>query len=128
MKAKRLFGVFVLFFMLAACGPREVLKIGTPFKDDGQEGVEYEVEVKDAELIEELRVLLDGVNVEATSPGEDFTADMTFKVDRPEEHTGVDVTFVWFQEDGSSVIHHPYGSYYVLDKEKTERMREITQQ
>lgn len=52
------FFFLALTFLLLGCSPDEVSRVGTPFNENGSEGVIFDKDITDSESIESLREVI----------------------------------------------------------------------
>ena len=72
----------VIFF---GCSSSEVIRVGTPFNENGTEGVKFDKEIKDSKSIEALREIIRNVR-EIEKPEDLNTESETFiLLDRPKD-------------------------------------------
>lgn len=123
-----------IMILLAGCGKKEVLMVGTPFQDEeGQEAVNFEKEITDAKRIEAVRELVR--KSEEIEESDGFTTEevLFFSLDRPKEGVSEIRRYLYIEKDGSSVLkakgqegsdgfpdHH-----YALNEEQTTALLKL---
>lgn len=115
--------------MGVGCTKEEVIRVGTPFDDKRGEGVDFNSEITDSEAIRTLREL--SKEAEDIEEPKDLkkVADTFFSLDRPKEFTTEILRYVWYQEDGSSILYSgSYDIYFILTKEQTNELKRILDQ
>lgn len=119
-----------LSVILAGCAAdEEVLRVGTPFQDGETTGVEFHTDITDAELVTDLRNVIKQEQ-EAEKPSDlEMKADTFFTLDLPEQGIAEIRRYVWYLDDGSSLLTHeaPLDStdFYLLAAEQTEELKRI---
>ncbi len=115
--------------MVVGCAKKEVLRVGTPFNDDGSEGVKFHRDITDSASIEALRELIKnaGDMEEPKSLGE--VADTFFSLDRPKEGIAETQRYVWYQVDASSILYSEGSdTYSTLTAKQTKELKKILEQ
>ncbi|MGM0898077.1 MAG: hypothetical protein ACQEV0_09260 [Bacillota bacterium] len=119
--------------LLIGCAEDEVVRVGTPFNNEGTTGADFHSSFKDPETISELRTLIE--KEEKIGRPNDLIAapDLVFTLDRPEENVSEIWRYVWYQEDGSSVLSNRESAvsveedqeFYVMNEEQTTELKSI---
>ncbi|WP_138420847.1 hypothetical protein [Aquibacillus sediminis] len=110
--------------MLIGCSADKVIKVGSPFNDEGTEGVKFDNEITDKEAITKLRTIIDnseGIN----KPNIENEAEAFFQLDRLDESVSEIRRYIWFQDDGSAVLFDGGSNYSSLTKEQTLELKSI---
>lgn len=95
-----IFSFLIVIGMPTGCSGEERIRIGSPFYENGSEGVKFHSEVTDADSIANLKKII-------------------------EEARG----YIWYEEDGSSILSDARGSrYFALTKKQTNELRSILQE
>jgi hypothetical protein len=110
--------------MLSGCTESDVIRVGTPFSDEGREGVVFDHEITEEEALDRLRTVIEKEESidEASVTGD---ADVYFQLERPEEGISEIARYVWFQEDGSAVLSGLMDEYSTLTEEQTLELKRI---
>ncbi|MCM3745180.1 hypothetical protein M3193_13655 [Sporosarcina luteola] len=105
----------------------EVIRVGTPV--NGIEGIKINKEIKDSESIEALRAII-RKRTEIEEPKDlDSEPDTFFSLDRPKEGIAELWLYVYYQDDGSSILSNDgVNGYFALSKEQTNELRSILEQ
>ncbi|WP_172371960.1 hypothetical protein [Sporosarcina jiandibaonis] len=100
--------------------------MGTPFNENGTEGINIDKEIKDSKSIEALRAIIRKAR-EIEEPIElDSEPETFFSLDRPKEGISELWLYVLYQDDGSSILYNEgSNSYFALSKEQTNELRSI---
>lgn len=124
----------ILFVTLTGCAPdEEVLRVGTPFQEDETNGVEFHTDITDSESVTDLREIINQEK-ETEKPADlEMKADAFFTLDLPQEGIAEIRRYVWYLEDGSSLLTHedPTDSpeddrdFYMLTAEQTQELKRI---
>lgn len=124
----------MLFLILTGCSSdEEVLRVGTPFQEGETNGVEFHTDITDSELVMDLRDVI-SLEKEAEKPADlEMKADTFFTLDLPQEGIAEIRRYVWYLEDGSTLLTHedPTDSaeddrgFYLLAGEQTEELKRI---
>lgn len=120
-------------FIIIGCSEEEMVRVGTPFEDDGTTGAEYHTDYTDSETIAELRKLIE--MEEKTEPPEELSAvaDLVIIFDKPKENVSELRRYVWYLEDGNSVLSNrespmtegSNSEFYTLNEEQTIELKGI---
>lgn len=110
-----------------------MLRVGTPFQEDETTGVEFHAEIKDSELLADLRDVI-SLEKEVEKPADLANkADIFFTLDLPQEGIAEIRRYVWYLEDGSALTTHEDHSdstednreFYMLDAKQTQELERI---
>ena len=72
-------------YVIIGCSAEEVIRVGTPFNHNGNEGVEFHNEITDSESITHLRTIIDKVK-EIEEPNDiNKEPEIFFSLDRPKD-------------------------------------------
>ncbi|WP_138420857.1 hypothetical protein [Aquibacillus sediminis] len=110
--------------MLLGCSADEVIKVGSPFNDEGTEGVKFNNEITDEEAITKLRTIIDN-SKGIDKPSIENEAEAFFQLDRPDESVSEIRRYIWFQDNGSAVLFDGGSNYSILTKEQTLELKSI---
>ena len=123
-----------LSVVLTGCGSdEEVLRVGTPFQEGETNGVEFHTDITDSELVTDLRDVI-SLEKETEKPADlAMKADTFFTLDIPKEGIAEIRRYVWYLEDGSTLLTHedPTDSaeddrdFYMLAAEQTQELKRI---
>lgn len=128
---KKFLGVvffLVLTVLLLGCSPDEVIRVGTPFNENGSEGVLFDKDITDSESIESLRAIIKKVKDIEEPKALNNEPNTFFTLDRPNEGVSEIRLYVFYQEDGSSILYNESSGYYALTKEYTDELKGILEQ
>ena len=110
-----------------------MVRVGIPFEDDGTTGAEYHTDYTDSETIAELRKLIE--MEEKTDPPEKLfaVADLVIIFDKPKENVSELRRYVWYLEDGNSVLSNrespmtegSNSEFYTLNEEQTNELKRL---
>ena len=129
---KGLIAIAVLAITLAGCSSNdEVIRIGTPFQEDETSGVKFHADITASESITDLRDIMN-TEKEVEQP-EDLSslADTFFTLDIPEEGVSEISRYVWYQEDGSTILSNDDlagnedQNFFILTADQTEELKHI---
>lgn len=134
---KHFWVVVVLSFsvILAGCARGEVLRIGTPFNDEGGEGINFYNEITDSEAIETLRESVKNAD-EIDQPIElRQESDVFISLDKTKKGISEIQRYIYYQEDGSSIlsVDGVSGSdefpdrYFTLNEKQTDELKNVLQ-
>lgn len=119
--------IIFLAVLAGGCGSNEIIRVGTPFQNDGTTGVEFHTDITDSEAMTDLRTVIE--MEEETEKPENLTRepDTFFKLDRPEEGVSEIRRYVWYLEDGSSVLSSDESGqeFFTLTEEQTTDLKSI---
>ena len=102
-----------------------MINVGTPYNYKGTDGVKFESEITNSEVISKLRTIINGSeNIEKTNNIE-YVADVFFSLDRPKEGISEIRRYIWYQSDGSAILSDDMSNYYTLNKEQTKELKRI---
>ena len=119
----------IMLTMLSGCSANEVIRVGTPFNENGDEGIEFNKEITDSDSIEALRGIID--KVEEIEEPHDLNKEHEtfFSLDRPKEGIAEMWLYVFYQDDGSSILYNDGADvYFALSKKETTKLRSIIDQ
>ncbi|MFF2449622.1 hypothetical protein ACFVSW_21500 [Neobacillus sp. NPDC058068] len=114
----------VMSMMLLGCSADEVIRVGTPYNYKGTDGVKFDTEITNSEAISKLRTIINHSKEIEKPDGIENLADVYFSLDRPKEGIGEIVRYMWYQDDGSSILSSG-DYYYTLTKEQTGELKGI---
>lgn len=124
----------MLSLTLTGCtADKEVLRVGTPFQEGETNGVEFHTDMTDAELVTDLRDVI-SLEMEAEKPDDlEMKADAFFTLDLPQEGVSEIRRYVWYLDDGSSLLTHEDPmerteddrDFYMLAAEQTQELKRI---
>lgn len=118
-----------MLVIFSGCSASEVIRVGTPFKEIGTGGIKFDKEIKDSESIEALRALIKEVSEIEEPKDLDSGPDTFFSLDRPKEGIAELWLYIFYQDDGSSILYNDGANiYFALSKEKTNELRSILEQ
>lgn len=131
---KWLIGTAILALTLAGCSSDgEVIRVGTPYQEDETSGIKFHTDITDAELITDLRDIIN-TEKEMEQPA-DLTglADSFFTLDIPEEGVSLIQRYIWYREDGSTILSNDSlagdknggQDFFVLTADQTEELKRI---
>lgn len=107
--------------MLFGCSADELIRVGTPVEG----GIEFDFEITDSEIISQVRTLIKEEWREIEKPeGLSDIAEAFFSLDRPKEGVAEIWRYVWYEEDGTSVLFDEF-QYYSLTKSQTEELKQL---
>ena len=114
--------VLLLSIFVAGCSSNEVIKVGEPFYEENREGVTIQHEITDEATVNELRELMG----EAEGAGAvNAEADSYFQIDRPDDHVTDIRRYLWFQEDGSTILYDGHNDYFKLNNDNTLELKRL---
>lgn len=115
--------------MIVGCTKEEVLRVGTPFNDNGDEGVKFHSDITDSASIAAVREIIKDENDMEEPKDLGKVADIFFSLDRPKESTSEIRRYVWYRDDASSILYSEGSSNYsALTKEQTNELKRILEQ
>lgn len=129
--------VVILSFsvILAGCATGEVLRIGTPFTDEGGEGVNFYNEITDSKAIGSLRDIVKNAD-EIDRPKElKKESDVFISLDETQKGITEIQRYIYYQEDGSSILFADGVSgsdgfpdrYFILNEKQTTELKNVLQ-
>lgn len=133
-RLKWLIATAIFATTLAGCSSaEEVIRVGAPFQEDETSGVKFHTDIMNEDSISDLRGI---INTEKeTEKPEDLTglADTFFTLDVPEEGVSEIWRYVWYQEDGSTILsddslsgdENEDRNFYILAADQTEELKRI---
>ncbi|PIC56460.1 hypothetical protein CSV80_14525 [Sporosarcina sp. P12(2017)] len=113
----------------------EVLRIGTPFTDEGGEGVNFHNEITDSESIGAIREIVKNAD-EIDRPKElKKESDVFISLDETQKGISEIQRYIYYQEDGSSILlaDGVSGSdgfpsrYFILNEKQTNELKNVLQ-
>ncbi|MCE7793821.1 hypothetical protein K8O68_15600 [Salipaludibacillus sp. CUR1] len=110
--------------MLLGCSADEVIRVGNPFSNEGNEGVTFNNEITDEEAINKLRTLIQN-SQNTDKPNMENEADAFFQLDRPNKNVSEVRRYIWFQDDGGAVLFDGGSNYSTLTKAQTLELKDI---
>ncbi|HSJ39088.1 MAG TPA: hypothetical protein VK945_12850 [Planococcus sp. (in: firmicutes)] len=119
--------------LIGCASDEEVLRVGTPFQEGETNGVEFHTDITDSELVTDLRDVI-SLEKETEKPADlAMKADTFFTLDIPKEGIAEIRRYVWYLEDGSTLLTHedPTDSaeddrdFYMLAAEQTQELKRI---
>jgi hypothetical protein len=115
--------------MFSSCSESELIRVGTPSFNEKGKSISFDKEIKDSESIEALRAII-RKRTEIEEPKDlDSEPDSFFSLDRPKEGISELWLYVYYQDDGSSVLYNDgVNGYFALSKEQTNELRSILEQ
>ncbi|WOV87896.1 hypothetical protein QWT69_01895 [Sporosarcina oncorhynchi] len=117
---------FIILAILSGCSANAVIRVGTPVHTSGNEGIEFHKEITDSKSIEAVRGIID--NVEEIEKPQDLNKEHEtfFSLDRPKEGIAELWLYVYYQDDGSSILYKDGAeTYFALSKQETTKLRNI---
>lgn len=131
---KWLLATAIFAILLGGCSSDgEVIRVGAPFQEDETSGIKFHTDITDAELITDLRGIIN-TEKEVEQPA-DLTglADTFFTLDIPEEGVSEIWRYVWYQEDGSTILSNDSlagdenedQDFFILTADQTEELKRI---
>lgn len=105
-----------------------MIQVGTPFNENGSEGVLFDKDITDSESIESLREVIKKLEDIEEPEALNNEANISFRLDRPNEGVVEIWLYVFYQEDGSSILYNESSGYYALTKEYTDELKGILEQ
>ncbi|PKH12113.1 hypothetical protein [Planomicrobium sp. MB-3u-38] len=129
---KGLIAIAVLAITLAGCSSNdEVIRIGTPFQEDETSGVKFHTDITNTESITDLRDIMN-TEKEVEQPADlSSLADTFFTLDIREEGVSEISRYVWYQEDGSTILSNDDlagnedQNFFILTADQTEELKHI---
>lgn len=119
--------------MVIGCSEEEIVRVGTPFNDEGTTGAEFNTGFTDSETISELRKIIE--MEEKIEPPKELpaVADLVLTLDKPEESVSELWRYIWYMDDGSAVLSNRENSvaledeqeFYALNEEQTKELKSI---
>lgn len=119
--------------MAIGCSEEEIVRVGTPFNDEGTTGAEFNTGFTDSETISELRKIFK--MEEKIEPPKELpaVADLVLTLDKPEESVSELWRYIWYMDDGSAVLSNRENSvaledeqeFYALNEEQTKELKSI---
>ncbi|MBU9675185.1 hypothetical protein KQ939_00050 [Planococcus sp. CP5-4] len=117
--------------MAIGCSEEEIVRVGTPFNDEGTTGAEFNTGFTDSETIYELRKIVE--MEEKIAPPKELApvADLVLTLDKPEENVSERWRYVWYMDDGSAVLSNRANAveeeqeFYALNEEQTKELKSI---
>ncbi|RAZ81370.1 hypothetical protein [Planococcus halotolerans] len=131
---KWLIATAILAITLAGCSSEEeLIRVGAPFQEDETSGIKFHTDIKAAESITDLRGII-STEKEVEKPA-DLTglADTFFTLEIPEEGVSEIWRYVWYQEDGSTILSNDNlagdenedQDFFILTADQTEELKRI---
>ncbi|RNF41199.1 hypothetical protein [Planococcus salinus] len=124
---------FIISIAMAGCASDEVIRVGTPFNDEGTTGAEFHTDITDSEAITALRRVIE--TEKKVEKPKDLTRepDVVFTLNRPEESVSEIWRYVWYQDDGSAFLSNEESAvlvergqdFFALPKEQTNDLKSI---
>lgn len=125
-KVDLVFLVLILLAVLVGCSKDEVVRVGIPFNNDGNEGVEFHSDILDAESIAVLRKIITDERTIEEPKDLRKAGDIYVSLDRPKEGTTEIHRYVWYQDDGSSILYNEGSdTYSALTETQTTELKKI---
>jgi hypothetical protein len=119
----------ILSVIFSGCSVAEVIRVGTPFNENGTKGISFDKEIKDSESIEALRAIIRKVREIEEPKDLDSEPETFFSLERPKEGIAEMWLYVLYQDDGGSILYNDgSNSYFALSKEQTNELRSILEQ
>ncbi len=121
--------LLILPVIFSGCSASEVIRVGTPV--NGTEAIKFdkEYEIKDSESIEALRSIISEVREIEEPKDLNSEPDTFFSLDRPKEGIAEMWLFVYYQDDGSSILYNDGANiYFALSEEQTNELSSILEQ
>jgi len=115
-------GISVFLF---GCSANEVINVGTPYNYKETDGVKFENEITNSEVISKLRTIIKGSEKVDKPNNIENVADVFFSLDRPNDGISEIRRYIWYQSDGSAILSDEMSNYYTLDKEQTKELKRI---
>ncbi|MFP3357500.1 hypothetical protein M1Q06_08255 [Planococcus sp. 11815] len=119
--------------MVIGCSEEEIVRVGTPFNDEGTTGAEFNTGFTDSETISELRAIIE--MEEKIEPPKELApvADLVLTLDKPQENVSELWRYIWYMDDGSAVLSNRENAvvgeekqeFYTLDQEQTKELKSI---
>ncbi|RLQ89873.1 hypothetical protein [Planomicrobium sp. Y74] len=131
-RLKWLIATAIFAILLGGCSSNnEVIRIGTPFQEDETSGVKFHTDITAAESITDLRDIIN-TEKEVEQPADlSSLADTFFTLDIPEEGVSEISRYVWYQEDGSTILSNDGlagnedQDFFILTADQTEELKHI---
>ena len=115
--------------IILGCSASEVIRVGTPFNENGTEGINFDKEIKDSESIEALRAIIRNVREIEEPKDLDNEPETFFSLDSPKEGIVELWLYVFYQDDGSSILYNDGANiYFALSEEQTNELSSILEQ
>ncbi len=111
--------------LLFGCSANEVINVGTPYNYKGTDGVKFENEITNSEVISKLRTIINGSEKVDKTNNIENVADVFFSLDRPKDGISEIRRYIWYQSDGSAILSDDMSNYYTLNKEQTKELKRI---
>ncbi|ATP40573.1 hypothetical protein CSE16_11210 [Solibacillus sp. R5-41] len=105
-----------------------LFRVGTPFNENGVKGVKFDKEITNSKSIESLRTLIKKVRDIDEPNGLNKESNIFFSLDRPKDGISEIRLYIWYQDDGSSILKTDSNSYFALTKEHTNELKNILEQ
>lgn len=128
-----LFAACLPIMIMMGCSEEEIVRVGTPFNDEGTTGAELNKGFTDSETISELRAIIE--MEEKIEPPKELpaVADLVLTVDKPEENVSELWRYIWYMDDGSAVLSNRENAeaeedaqeFYALNEEQTKELKSI---
>lgn len=119
--------------MAIGCSEEEIVRVGTPFNDEGTTGAEFNTGFTDSETISEFRAIIK--MEEKIEPPKELSpvADLVLTLDKPEESVSELWRYIWYMDDGSAVLSNRENAvaeedvqeFYTLNEEQTKELKSI---
>ncbi|MCM3759026.1 hypothetical protein M3197_16425 [Sporosarcina aquimarina] len=121
-----MFLILISLTLFQGCSADEGIRIGTPVN---RTEISFEMEIKDAESIEALRMIIKEAREIEEPKDFDRKPDTFFTLERRKEGISEMWFYVFYQEDGSSILYNDgANSYFTLSKQETNELRDIIDQ
>ncbi|MDE4083589.1 hypothetical protein PO902_00670 [Planococcus maritimus] len=119
--------------MVIGCSEEEIVRVGTPFNDEGTTGAKFNTGFTDSETISELWKIIE--MEEKVEPPKELApaADLVLTLDKPEENVSELWRYIWYMDDGSAVLSNRESAspredeqeFYTLNEEQTMELKSI---
>lgn len=127
--------ILSIAIITSGCTKKEVIRVGTPFNDEGGEGINFHQEITDSKSIEALREIIKNADEIDKPKGLERKPEIFFSLDRPREDVAEIRRYVYYQDDGSSIlcsngVSGPDGfpdRYFSLNENHTNDLKNVLQ-
>ena len=116
----------MVLLAISGCSSDEVIKVGTPFNDNGTTGVKFNKEIRDSESIVRLRTLIDKEQDIEKQTNLNNEPETFFSLDRPMDSVSEFMRYIWYHDDGSAILYNRGSDIYsTLTQKQTNELKSI---